>query len=320
MKLEEPYHLPPEKAMLLRKARRLEGLTAVIMVGVACMVYLAMGSSQAMKTAWVEDVLSIIPPLIFLLTESFRSRQPSERFPYGFRSAPAIAFLAASLALILFSLFLLWEAVVTLVSRDHPTIGMMKLLGRDIWMGWVMIVVLFVSFVPPVILGRLKHPLAEKLNDKTLLADAAMNRADWLTGLAGIAGILGIGFGLWWADAAAALAISIDVLFDGSRHLRHALGDLMDERPKLIEGGSRPHPVLQQIQDRVSALEWVEKVDLRMRTDGRLWAGELFISPRSLDNLPARFSEARRVAMKTDWRIRDIVVTFLEEEPPWPVE
>lgn len=316
MKLEEPYHLPADKAAMLRKARRLELLTVLLMVCVATMVYMSIGSSQAMKTAWVEDVLSIVPPLVFLITESYRSRPPSQRFPYGFRRAPAIAFLAASVALMGFGIFLFCDALLTLLTRDHPTIGMMHFLGRDVWMGWVMILVLFLSFIPPVILGRLKHPLAQGLNDKTLLADAAMNRADWLTALAGIAGIVGIGFGLWWADAVAALAISVDVLFDGSRHLRHALGDLLNERPKLITGGSEPHPAIQRIQDRVAALDWVDRVQLRMRTEGRLWVGELFISPRSHENLPERFRSARQVAMQTDWRIRDIVVTFLEAEPP----
>ena len=61
------------------------------------------------------------------------------------------------------------------------------------------------------ILGRLKKPLAEGLYDKVLHADAEMNRADGLTGLAAIAGVIGIGMGLWWADSVAALVIALDV-------------------------------------------------------------------------------------------------------------
>ena len=27
-----------------------------------------------------------------------------------------------------------------------------------------------------------------------------MQKADWMTGVAGIVGIIGVGFGFWWAD------------------------------------------------------------------------------------------------------------------------
>lgn len=67
-----------------------------------------------------------------------------------------------------------------------------------------MIAVALASCVAPVILGRIKRRLAEQLHDKVLRADADMNRADWLTGLATAAGVVGIGMGWWWADAAAA--------------------------------------------------------------------------------------------------------------------
>ena len=50
----------------------------------------------------------------------------------------------------------------------------------------------------PVIFGHLKMKPPKMLHDKTLYADAMMNKADWMTGLAGIVGILGIGMGWWW--------------------------------------------------------------------------------------------------------------------------
>lgn len=68
-----------------------------------------------------------------------------------------------------------------------------------------MIAVMAVTSVPPVILGRLKMRLAKDLHNKVLYADADMNKADWMTGAGSIVGIAGIGIGLWWADAAAAL-------------------------------------------------------------------------------------------------------------------
>jgi cobalt-zinc-cadmium efflux system protein len=55
-----------------------------------------------------------------------------------------------------------------------------------------------------------------------------------MTGLAGVAGILGIGFGLWWADAVAAGIISLSILRDGITALRIAAAELADGTPRAL--------------------------------------------------------------------------------------
>jgi len=52
-------------------------------------------------------------------------------------------------------------------------------------------------------LARMKTRPAEVLFDKVLVTDAAMNAADWQTGAAGILGIVGNAFGLWWTGPSA---------------------------------------------------------------------------------------------------------------------
>jgi divalent metal cation (Fe/Co/Zn/Cd) transporter len=73
--------LPPELRQTLRKARRLEWLTIAYLVSAVVLLALVLGSSQAMKTAWIEDLLSLIPPIAFLLAMRFNSRVPTGRFP-----------------------------------------------------------------------------------------------------------------------------------------------------------------------------------------------------------------------------------------------
>src|SRR3546814_16898713 len=85
-----------------------------------------------------------------------------------------------------------------------------------------MIPALIFSAVPAMILGHLKLPLAKALYDKALYTDAKTNKADWLTELAAIAGIVAIGYGYWWADAVAAIIISFEIVHDGYVHLRVA--------------------------------------------------------------------------------------------------
>ena len=178
-----------------RRAVRLELVTIVYLISVVTVVYLTLGSSQAMKTVWAEDLLSLIPPAAFLFASRVRRRPPSDRFPYGHHRAISIAFLCASLALLLMGGFLLVDSLLKLLTVEHPSIGTVELFGRKIWLGWLMIPALVWGIVPPVILGRMKLTVARTLHDKVLFADADMNRADWMTGVAGLLGVIGIASG-----------------------------------------------------------------------------------------------------------------------------
>ena len=54
--------LPQEQKQALRKARRLQRIGLVYMVSAIAVVYVVMGSSQAMKVAWIEDCLLYTSP------------------------------------------------------------------------------------------------------------------------------------------------------------------------------------------------------------------------------------------------------------------
>jgi divalent metal cation (Fe/Co/Zn/Cd) transporter len=114
----------------LRKARRLEWLTIAYLVSAIGFLVLVLGSSQAMKTAWFEDPLSLIPPIAFLVSARFNSRAPTERFPYGFHRMVSIGHLCAALALFTMGGYLLIESVAKLIAAEHPTIGSITLFGQ----------------------------------------------------------------------------------------------------------------------------------------------------------------------------------------------
>ncbi|MBW3554506.1 MAG: cation transporter, partial [Gemmatimonadetes bacterium] len=160
--------------------------------------------------------------------------------------------------------------------------------------------------IPPFILGRMKMEPARQLHDKTLKADADMNKADWLTAVAGIVGILGIGIGWWWADAAAGAFISVGIVKDGVTNLRQVVGDLLDRRPLTVEGEVSEAP--DKVREALLKLTWVEEAEVRLREEGHVFTGELFLTAASTTDLSARIEEARRAAASVDWRVHDIVV------------
>jgi divalent metal cation (Fe/Co/Zn/Cd) transporter len=310
VKARARFELPEELEGGLRRAVRLEWVTLGFMASIVAVVYLTMGSSQAMKAAWIEDMLSFVAPLAFLISTRLRDREPSEEYPYGMHRAVSIAFLAGAVALLLFGVYILTDSVAGLIRREHPTIGLAVVLSHPVWAGWVMIGALAYSAIPPLILGRMKLPLARRLHDKTLKTDADMNRADWLTAGAGIGGIVGIGVGLWWADGVAGAVISLSIVKDGADNLTRVVKDLVDHRPTTVDGDVSDVP--DRVAASVEALEWVEHAEVRLREEGHVFAGEVFVSPRDGGLTVERVRSVQEAARSVDWRVHDVVVTTRE--------
>lgn len=196
---------------------------------------LAMGSSQAMKTAWVEDTLGLIPPIAFLVAVRFEARAANTRFHYGFDRVNGLGFLIAAVALAAVGLLLLKDAVTALATAEHVSIGSTRIMGHDIWLGWFMLAAQAYATIPPLIIGRKELPLARRLRDKLLHTDALMNKANWQTGVAGFLGVAGLGMGWWWADSVAAALISLSIVWDGWKALRVATSELVDGIPCALD-------------------------------------------------------------------------------------
>jgi cation diffusion facilitator family transporter len=306
--------LPPDLESTLRRARRLEWLTVVYMASAVVLLALVLGSSQAMKTAWIEDLLGLIPPVAFLVAVRFNTRGPTGRFPYGFHRIVSIAHLCSALALFVMGTYLLVESIIKLVTAEYPTINSIELFGQTIWLGWLMLPALAYSALPSVFLGRVKIPLAEELHNKVLYADAKMNKANWLTAGAAMVGVVGIGFGLWWADAAAAAIISLDITKDGVSNLRRAVVDLMDQAPTTVDG-DYADPLREELAAMLQDLDWVDEVDLRLREEGQVYFGEALVVPLDETKITEKIEAALKQARDLDWRIYDLALTPVRELP-----
>lgn len=302
------YEYTPEQSRLLKKAARLEWLTLGYVASVVVLMYLVLGESQAMKSAWVEDLLALLPPAMFLFTNRFRNRPPNEHFPYGFHRAASIGFLIAAVALVVVGGWLVVDSGLKLFKQEHPTIGMKEFFGIDLWLGWWMIAVLVYGTFIPILLGRAKLKLVKPLYDKILYTDAKMNKADWLTAVAAIAGVLGIGMGLWWADAVAALIIAFDIVHDGVKQLHDALTGLIDRAPKTLEGEYEDIPA--QVVQTLESLDWVDSAEVRLREEGHLFFGEgYFVSRDDRPVAPEQLRAAVARVKALDWRLQDFALT-----------
>lgn len=230
-------HLPAELEATMRKAVVLEYWNLFWSTTIIIAMGLVLGQSQTMKTAWIEDTLGLVPPIMFLLAARIeRKGKPSKRFPFGFHRVNGLGFFVAAVALTAVGAILLYEAVAALFVAEHPSVASIVLFRHEIWLGWLMIAAQIYSLIPPMLIGRKELPLAEALNDKLLHTDALMNKANWLTGAAGLFGVLGLGMGWWWADSLAAAIISVDIINDGIKALRSATAELVDGAPRALSG------------------------------------------------------------------------------------
>ena len=304
--------LPPALQKEFNKAVRLEWITVAYMISVTLVMAATMQSSQAMKAAWLEDVLSILPAISFLIAKRFYNRPANPQFPFGYHRVYTIAFQTGALALFSIGMFVLYDSVTALVKAERPTIGTVTIFGRQVWHGWLMIVALLYSAIPAMILGYKKLPIAKKLHNKILFTDAHTQQADWLTAFAAIVGIIGVGFGLWWTDSVAACFISLNIVWDGYKRLKAAINDLIDEVPTNLEN-TRKHQLVKKVIDHFESQKWSKEVRVRMREAGEVFFTEVFIIPTSTDGLLENMKKAVDEAKQLDWKLYDVVVIPVKE-------
>jgi cation diffusion facilitator family transporter len=313
------FQYPAGKLDARKRMIRLCQLSCVLLLTGTAVLYLTVGNSQAMKTAWMTDLLTILPPLSLVGALRYELRPPTRRFPYGYMRATSVAFLVTAGALTMMGLFLCIDSGLKLLRREHPSIGMRVLFGRELWSGWLMIAALTYSMTIGIVLGRLKLPVAKTLQSKALAADATSNSAEWMSEGAAILGLTLVGFGFWWGDAAAALFISVEVIRDGWKCVRLVLADLMDESPSKLEK-SELEELPARLRRAAEGLDWVASAAVRLREHGHAITGEVFLVPREPEGALARVAEAGERLRAIDWRLHDLIVVLTPEideaEPP----
>ena len=317
----DAFDLPPDKMRVLRKARSLEIWTILYLITAASLVGWTMGGSQAMRTSFFEDLISIVPALMFLVCTRVTRRRPNPVFPYGYHGIVSIGYLTASLALLLMGATLLIEAMMKLIAVERTTIGGMTIGGTTVWAGWPMLAAVLATVVPSIVLGRKKLELAPQIHDKILFADAKMMKADWVTAAATAVGVLGVGIGFWYVDPIAAALVSASILKDGVDNVKIAVEDLMERRPMKTDQ-SGPETIADALRARIEHFDWVERADIRLREVGHVFFGEVFVTPRGQpEDLPARIRAAIDAAREINWRLHDVTLTVLApsgREPDHP--
>ena len=81
----------------------------------------------------------------------------------------------------------------------------------------------------------------------------------------------------------------------------------MNKRPTRVDSKTKD-PVLDRVEDELKRLDWIKDLRVRLREDGDVVSGELFVVPRDGTDLLNRVEEATNVACRVDWRLHDLNV------------
>ena len=88
--------LPEDRRPALERGKRLAVISLLYLTSSVILLILLMGGSQALKTEFVGDALSMIAPVLFLAGDRISGRPPSEKYPYGFAGAVSAAYLGGT--------------------------------------------------------------------------------------------------------------------------------------------------------------------------------------------------------------------------------
>ncbi|HSF10740.1 MAG TPA: hypothetical protein VLA60_15120 [Nitrospirales bacterium] len=145
------------------------------------------------------------------------------------------------------------------------------------------------------------------------MTDGKMNKADWETGVAAIAGVLGAGMGWWWADPVAAGFIAFGIIKDGWSQTKDAVTGLVNRAPTSLENEYLNLP--DKVNDALLEFPWVGRAQNRLYEHGHLIFGEGFVSLKQNEHIsPDQIQDAIQKIKDLDWRLQNFTLTVLPEE------
>jgi cation diffusion facilitator family transporter len=304
----------PDAERHVRAGQRLAWISIVYLASTVVLLFMVMGGSQALKTELVEDALSFIPPVLFLVSDRISRKKPNREYPFGFERAVSVGYVGSAAALLAVGIIMLFDGALKLALLEHPSIGGFAIGGKTVWMGWLAIPVLLWCAVPAHFLGRAKARAAKPLHDKNLAANAEMDKANWQSAGAAMLGMVGVSFGLWWADSLAGVLISLEIIRSAWMEVRMSLGDVMDRRPMTVDE-QEDDPISDRIDELFRKEPWVRDVVVRVRERGREMTADAHVVPVDNHVSVSDLSSTGERACKLDPRLAEVTIAPVSEIP-----
>jgi cation diffusion facilitator family transporter len=198
----------------------------------------------------IHSVSDMITDFAVLLGLYFGSKEPDSGHPYGHGKLETLSAVAIAVGLLTVGLGMVYYAAVDIARGKvkHPK-------------NLVLIVAILAIAVKEIVY-RVTKVVAIKYHSPAALANAWHDRADALSSVAVIIGVVALKFGFDYGDQVAAIAVGIMVVIVATKLIRDCLGELIEQ--------AVDQATIAQIKDIIKANGQIRQYHrLRTRTIGR---------------------------------------------------
>lgn len=291
--------MPIDRTLEMQTDRRRAGWLALV-VGIAIFAgkiaaYLYTGSTAVFADA-MESTVNIVSAAMLVMALAIASRPPDRSHPYGHGKVEFISASIEGAAIASAALLILAQSIRELFEGP-------KLQHLEIGLSF-----LAVSAIANAVLGMYLVRVGKRAGSDALLADGRHVMTDVWTSVGVIGGLIVVAITGWvWADPLIAIAVALNVAWEGYRLLHEALGGLMDEADDaLIESTT-------ERLERVREASWIDLHGLRSWRSGARRHIDLHLTvPRYFDvqQIHAIHDRVEETALDGDDHGGDVVVHF----------
>lgn len=289
----EHHHGADLSLLSLDRGIRAVKLSLLVLAGTALFqgIIAVLGGSAALLADTIHNFADMFTAVPLWIAFALSRRQASRRFSYGYERAEDVAGAVVLLFILASAGLAAWESIRKLLQPEIPghlewgiAAGLVGLAGNEL-------------------AARYRIRVGREIGSAALVADGQHARADGLTSLGVVVGLVGVRLGYPWADPVTGLLISLLIVRIAWEVGRDVLGRLMDSiEPETIE----------RIERLAAETQGVISVhDVRAR-----WVGHSILAELHLDLRPdLSLAEAHDIAenvrhtlLHEVTRLRDVIV------------
>jgi len=254
----------------------------VLLVAGKLIVGLLTGSLGILSEA-VHSFLDLTASTFTLLAVRTSRKPPDKEHPYGHGRTENLAAFAEGVILVLTALGIAAEAIHRLMTGGHQVDAT-----------WYAFALIAATIVIETARGLVLRWVGRAADSAALQADATDRLADVLSSIAVLAGLAGVRAGVWWADAAAALLVSV-IIMRAAGILIWRSGDILIDRA--------PVGAEEKLRLAIARVTGVREVrSVRVRRSGPQLLGDVSIATRRMLPVEAAsgmIDEIKNVARRT---------------------
>jgi cation diffusion facilitator family transporter len=246
----------------------IDGLLSLLKISIGII-----GQSQALIVDGVHSLSDLATDVMVIWAAKHAQAEPDAEHPYGHKRIETLATMALSLALIAVAIGFAYDAVTHLIAGTN--------LQQP---GWMVLIAAAISMLAKEWICRYTLRAARLINSDLLRANAWHSRSDAASSLIVLFGVLGAMAGFAYADALAAIGVSIMIGWVGWTLGRQGTAELIDT--------SVEPEVLNKIIDTIRSVEGVTDVH---QTRTRKMAGNIVMDSHITVNPNISVSEGHRI-------------------------